>query len=120
MTAKKILIVEDCVHLAALISEILKQSKFEVIITNDGKAAQKSVVENEFDAIVLDLMMPLIDGKKFLKWIRKELQNNTPILIHTGTKNFEIEQELLSLGANAVTFKPIRAKKLVSAVQAIL
>lgn len=79
----KILIVEDEEHLAEGLRFNLELEDYEVEIANDGKAALEILAENQFDAIVLDVMLPEIDGFEVAKKLRLN-KNFTPILMLTA------------------------------------
>lgn len=113
---KKILIVEDSVTLARMISAVLTHANYEVGIAENGEEAIESIRSDKFDLIMLDLMMPVMDGKEFLQLLRSEYQVSTPVLVYTGSHSDQLEQELLDIGASQVAFKPLGAQKLLSLV----
>ena len=75
----KILIVDDDENIAELVSLYLKKELFDTEIAYDGEAALKAVEEYKPDLIVLDIMLPGIDGYEVCREVRKTL--NTPIII---------------------------------------
>ncbi len=79
----KILIVEDEKHLAEGLRFNLELEEFDVVLAEDGEIALEILAENEFDAIVLDVMMPKVDGFTVAKTLR-ENNNYTPILMLTA------------------------------------
>ena len=81
----KILIVEDEESIAELEKDYLEISDFEVTIENDGEKGLKTALSEEFDLIILDLMLPGIDGYEICKQIRN--QKNIPIIMVSAKKD---------------------------------
>lgn len=98
--AQKILIIEDDKFLTQLLSKKLQKENFETAIAFDGKEALKKVVEDHFDLIILDLLLPEIDGFEVLKRIKEnEKTKNIPVLILSNLGQKEEIQQGLKLGA---------------------
>ena len=68
----RVLVVDDDVNICEVINMYLKSSGYETKIANDGKMAQECFVEFKPDLVLLDMMLPNIDGIDVLKWIRRE------------------------------------------------
>ena len=76
--------------------------------------------EGEFDVAVIDLMMPVVNGLTFLRWLRGERQSYLPVLVFTGHDRQEILQEAADAGANEVLVKPVGLRELRKAIQRLL
>jgi len=113
---KKVLVVEDSFSLAKMISAVLKHAEYEVMHAENGEAALEFIQDDEFNLIMLDLMMPIMDGKEFLQRMRTQHEIDTPVLVYTGSQGENIEQELLDAGANQVVFKPLGAQSLLKLI----
>ena len=119
MAAKqKILIVDDDTNIAELISLYLTKECFQTMIVNDGEAALQEFHSYQPDLILLDLMLPGIDGYGVCREIRK---NSTVPIIMLSAKGEIFDKVLgLELGADDYIIKPFDAKELVARVKAVL
>ena len=114
----KILIVDDDENIAELVSLYLKKELFDTEIAYDGEAALKAVEEYKPDLIVLDIMLPGIDGYEVCREVRKTL--NTPIIM-LSAKGETFDKVLgLELGADDYMVKPFEPKELLARVKAVL
>ena len=116
--SKRILIVEDEESIADLEKDYLELSGFEVEVANDGEIGLKKGLEGEFDLIILDLMLPGVDGFEICRQIRS--QKNTPIIMVSAKKDDIDKIRGLGLGADDYIMKPFDAKELVARVKAVL
>lgn len=115
---QKILIVDDDNNIAELISLYLTKECFETQIVNDGESALTAFIHFKPDLILLDLMLPGIDGYQVCREIRRE--NNTPIIM-LSAKGEVFDKVLgLELGADDYMIKPFDSKELVARVKAVL
>lgn len=114
----KILIIEDEMAIAELEKDYLELSGFEVTIQNDGKEGLAAALNKEYDLIVLDLMLPGIDGFEICKRIREE--KNIPILMVSAKKDDIDKIRGLGLGADDYMTKPFSPSELVARVKAHL
>ena len=114
----KILLADDEKELARAVGTILKYSNYEVNIVNNGKEAVEMVKENMYDLIILDVMMPVMDGIQALKEMRK---NNikTPIMLLTAKAQIDDKVEGLDSGANDYLTKPFDKKELLARIRAL-
>ena len=113
-----ILVVDDEARLVSLIRAYLEQDGFHVVTAHDGKAAIFVAREEKPDLIILDLMMPVMDGYQFMTVHRKE--RNTPIILLTA-KVEESDRILgLELGADDYITKPFSPREVVARVKAVL
>ena len=115
---QKILIVDDDVNIAELISLYLTKECFETRIVEDGKEAIREFIEFEPNLILLDLMLPGMDGYEVCRTIRKI--SIVPIII-LSAKGEVFDKVLgLELGADDYMIKPFDSKELVARVKAVL
>jgi DNA-binding response OmpR family regulator len=119
MAAKqKILIVDDDNHIAELISLYLTKECYDTRIENDGEAALAAFEQDSPNLILLDLMLPGMDGYQVCREIRKK--SNVPIIM-LSAKGEVFDKVLgLELGADDYILKPFDSKELVARVKAVL
>lgn len=114
----KILIIEDEQSIAELEKDYLELSGFEVEIENTGDQGLASALGKEYNLIILDLMLPNIDGFEICKKIRE--QKNIPILMVSAKKDDINKIRGLGLGADDYITKPFSPSELVARVKAHL
>lgn len=112
----RILIVEDEEAIADLEKDYLELSDFEVDIRNDGEEGLKTALEGDYDLVILDLMLPGIDGFEVCRSIREE--KNIPILMVSARKDDIDKIRGLGLGADDYMTKPFSPSELVARVKA--
>ena len=118
MSNKKILIVDDDSNICELLRLYLEKDGFETIIANDGEAAIAKFNLTEPDLILLDIMLPKLDGWQVCRTIRKT--SNVPIIMLTA-KGETFDKILgLDLGADDYVTKPFDSKEVVARVRAVL
>lgn len=119
MIAKqKILIVDDDVNIAELISLYLTKECFDTLIVNDGEAAIKQFATYQPNLVLLDLMLPGIDGYEVCREIRKT--SSIPIIMLSAKGEIFDKVLGLELGADDYVIKPFDSKELVARVRAVL
>ncbi|MBQ1423478.1 MAG: response regulator transcription factor [Lachnospiraceae bacterium] len=116
--AKRILIIEDEVSIAELEKDYLELSGFEVTMKNDGTEGLAEALENDYNLILLDIMLPGTDGFEILKRVREV--KDTPILMVTAKKEDIDKIRGLGLGADDYITKPFSPSELVARVKAHL
>lgn len=115
---QKILIVDDDENIAELISLYLTKECFETKIVHDGESALKAVSTFSPNLILLDLMLPGMDGYQVCREVRQK--SNTPIIM-LSAKGEVFDKVLgLELGADDYVIKPFDSKELVARVKAVL
>jgi len=114
----KILIIEDEVAIADLERDYLELSDFQVDIENAGDTGLKRALAGDYDLIILDLMLPGVDGFEVCKRIREE--KNVPILMVSAKKDDIDKIRGLGLGADDYMTKPFSPSELVARVKAHL
>ena len=118
---KKILIVDDEPNIVMSLEYIFKKENFEVFIARDGKEAIEIVEDKLPDIILLDIMMPNVDGYQVLKYLKYDERLNKIKVIFLSAKNKISDVELgLQLGADSYIAKPFSTKKLVKEVKELL
>ncbi|HSI66549.1 MAG TPA: response regulator transcription factor [Planococcus sp. (in: firmicutes)] len=117
--AKTILIIEDEHPIATLLSYNLKQAGYETLVANDGKEGYNLALSEKPDLIVLDLMLPSMDGVEVCKSLRQE-KLDIPIIMLTA-KDDEFDKVLgLELGADDYMTKPFSPREVVARIKAVL
>jgi two-component system alkaline phosphatase synthesis response regulator PhoP len=118
---KKILIVDDEPNIIMSLEYTFKKNNFEVFIARDGQEALEILKNQLPDVIILDVMMPMVDGYATLEQIKKDerLKHCKVIFLTAKNKEKDIEKGL-SLGANLYVVKPFSLKKLVEQVQDLI
>ncbi len=118
MDNKKILIVDDDENICELLRLYLEKDGFDAIVANDGGQAMSAVQINNPDLILLDIMMPVLDGWQVCREIRKT--SNVPIIMLTA-KGETFDKVLgLELGADDYITKPFDSKEVVARIKAVL
>ena len=112
----KILIIEDEKEIADLERDYLEMSNFEVDILNDGKEAVKHIIENNYDLLILDLMLPNTNGLEICKSIREKV--DIPIIMVTAKVESIDKIRGLGIGADDYITKPFDPAELVARVEA--
>jgi len=113
---KKVLIIEDDISIAELERDYLEINGFAVDIENSGDKGLLKAKENQYDLVILDLMLPKIDGFEICRQIRSK--KNTPIIIVSAKKEDIDKIRGLGLGADDFMTKPFSPSELVARVKA--
>ncbi|NQV72243.1 response regulator transcription factor [bacterium] len=114
-----VLIIEDDPEIAALLELHISDQNYDVTHVGDGQNGLRMALSGSFDLVVLDIMLPLLDGMEVCKQIRKE-NASLPILMLTA-KSEEIDKVLgLELGADDYLTKPFSFRELIARVKALL
>ena len=114
----RILIIEDELAIAELEKDYLELSQFEVVIETRGDSGLELAMKENFDLIILDLMLPNVDGFEICRQIREE--KNTPIIMVSAKKDDIDKIRGLGLGADDYMTKPFSPSELVARVKAHL
>ena len=114
----KILIVEDEVAIADLEKDYLELSGFDVEVANDGMIGLQKAIEEDYNLVILDLMLQGIDGFEICRKIRE--QKNTPVIMVSAKKDDIDKIRGLGLGADDYMTKPFSPSELVARVKAHL
>ncbi len=114
----KILVVEDEIGLADAIGAILQKEKYTVDIANDGKAGLENALTDEYDCIILDIMLPKMNGLDVLTYLRvKDIE--TPVLLLTAKSEIDDKIRGLDCGADDYLTKPFSTGELLARIRAM-
>jgi two-component system alkaline phosphatase synthesis response regulator PhoP len=120
MIKQKILIVDDEIHILELLRYNLETNGFEVVQAETGEEAIELISKESIDGMILDLMLPGIDGIEVLRNVRKSDRANLPIIMLTA-KNEEIDAVIgLEMGADDYIGKPFRTRELISRLKSVM
>ncbi len=115
----RILLVEDERKVASFIKRGLEAVNYSVDVEYDGKAGLQRLLEGEYDLLILDVMLPGLDGLSVMKQIRRQ-QMNVPILLLTARVTVADKVTGLDLGADDYLTKPFAFEELLARVRALL
>ncbi|MCK8486526.1 response regulator transcription factor [Paenibacillus sp. MBLB2552] len=115
----RILIAEDEVHLAEALSQILKKHHYSVDVVHDGEAGLDNAMSGIYDLLLLDVMMPKMDGFTVLKTLRIE-GISTPVILLTAKGDIEDKVTGLDYGADDYIAKPFSTEELMARIRAAL
>ena len=116
---KTVLVVEDEISIATLLKYNLEQAGFDVLLAHDGQVGLETAVEKTPDLMLLDLMLPKLDGVEVCKELRR-LRINVPIIMLTA-RDDEFDKVLgLELGADDYMTKPFSPREVIARVKAVL
>lgn len=116
--AKRVLLAEDEANIAESISFLLERAGFEVTVEDDGRKALDSVMADAPDVLVLDVMLPGLDGYEILRTLRADRRGESlPVLMLTAKGQREDREMALKCGADLFMTKPFSNAEIVSAVR---
>ena len=119
-TAGLVLVVEDNRNISEMIGEYLEGRGFEVDYATDGLDGYRLAVENSYDVLVLDLMLPRLDGMEVCKRLRNEARKSTPVLMLTARDTLDDKLTGLSSGADDYLTKPLHLEEVVLRLRALV
>ncbi len=114
-----ILIIEDEYSLADAVAETLKNENFNVCIKTNGEDGEDEALTENYDLILLDVMLPKKNGFEILKYLRQE-KINTPVIMLTAKSELEDKLEGLEHGADDYITKPFSMRELMARIKAVL
>ena len=118
---KRILIVEDEESLLKLETILLTVKGFEVITAFSGKMAIEKIGVEEFDLVLLDIMLPDVDGFEVCRQLRKDPRTATkPIIMLTGKKSQDDHDRGVSCGADVYLVKPFKSAIIIDEINRLL
>jgi len=118
MDQARILVVEDEPSIREVVSLYLGRAGYRVEVAEDGQAALESLASQLPDLVVLDLMLPKVDGLEITRWLRE--RGDTPIIMLTARREERDRIAGLEMGADDYVVKPFSPQELVSRVRAVL
>ena len=113
-----ILLIEDDKRISDFVIKGLEENGFSVSLAVTGEIAREMVSENEWDIILMDIMLPGIDGIQLIKLIRFK-KNHTPILVLSALDDADNKVSALDGGADDYLVKPFHFKELISRINAL-
>lgn len=114
----KILVIEDEPKVAAFIQKGLNESGYETDVVYDGEMGKWQATKNDYDIILLDVIIPLINGRELCRQIRK-VKPNLPVLMLTALGTTEDKIEGFDAGADDYLVKPFEFKELLARIKAL-
>jgi len=115
----RILLVEDDLSLARSLKSVLEREGYKVNLASDGKRGLDLALSGGFDLIILDLLLPTLEGDKIVKRLREE-GINTPVLMLTVMGDISQKVKLFTLGADDYLTKPFHLEELLARVRALI
>jgi len=115
---RKILVVDDTKNVQVLLSDFLNSQDFEVLTASDGREALDAVHAANPDLVLLDIMMPNMDGYQFISHLRREA--STPVIMITARQQEADIIRGFELGADDYITKPFRLRELLMRMRAVL
>ena len=116
--SRKILIVDDTKNVQVMLSDFLGSQNFEVLTASDGREALDVVHEANPDLVLLDIMMPVMDGYHFITQLRRE--SSVPVIMITAKLQEADIIHGFDLGADDYITKPFRMRELLVRIRAVL
>ncbi len=118
MSNDEILVIEDEPSVGEVVSLYLRRAGYEVVVARDGSDALEILDRSFPQLVVLDLMLPNVDGWEICRWIRE--RSNVPIIMLTARREESDRIAGLEMGADDYITKPFSPQELVSRVKAVL
>ncbi len=115
----KVLVCEDEVNVASFIRRGLSEHGFEVEVVHDGQSCIERVEKNDYDILLLDVIMPGKNGHEVSEYLRKVLRSELPIIMLTALNATEQVVKGLNTGADDYLAKPFRMEELIARMQAL-
>ena len=116
--ARKILVVDDTRNVQLVISDFLSAQEYQVLTASDGREALEVVRQSAPDLVLLDIMMPNMDGYQFISQLRRE--SSTPVIMITARQQEADIIKGFDLGADDYITKPFRLRELLVRMRAVL
>ena len=114
----RVLLVEDQKRIAAFVRKALEEQGFGVDVVSDGNEAYLRATTQQYDVIVLDIMLPGRDGLSILRQLREQ-KNTVPVILLTARTELNERLEGLNLGADDYVTKPFYVEELVARIHAV-
>ena len=115
----RLLLIEDETKVAGFVSRSLVAERFAVDTANDGRSGLELATTYQYDLVILDLMLPVIEGKDVLRKLRK-VNPNVPVIILTARDSLKDKVEIIESGADDYLTKPFAFAELLVRVKALL
>ncbi len=115
----QILLIEDEQRVAAFIQKALEENNYQVDVSRDGAEAVKQFPNKPYDLIILDVLLPHLNGVEVCRYIRQR-DKNIPILMLTALSSIDDKVKGLNTGADDYLVKPFHVKELLARIEALL
>lgn len=116
----RVLIIEDHKQIAEMLYDYFERRDYELDYASDGRMGFNLANQNEYDIILLDLMLPEMDGLEVCRKLREESRNDTPILVLTARDTLQDKVAGLEMGADDYLVKPFEILELEARVKALI
>ncbi|MBR4111402.1 MAG: response regulator transcription factor [Ruminiclostridium sp.] len=116
--AGRILIVEDDKEISALLSDFLSRNGFETIAAKEGRAASLLLKQEEFDLVLMDLMLPFVSGEQLIRDFRE--YSDKPVIVLSAKSMMETRLEMLRAGADDYILKPFDLDEVLVRIGAVM
>ena len=120
MSGARVLVVDDEPEMTRALSAILSGNGFEPILTSTGEAGLDALSRRRPDLVLLDLVLPGIDGLEVCRVIRQDLRLDVPIIVLSGQGEEDAKVQALDLGADDYLTKPFGVRELLARIRAAL
>ncbi len=104
---RTVLVVDDDPVYRELLTIGLSSQGYDVLLAENGVEGKSLVQSEAVDVVLVDMLMPLMDGLRFIHWMRKEEKSGAPILVLTSVDNRDLSVEAMVAGATDVVAKPV-------------
>lgn len=116
-----ILVVDDSPMLREMISGLLNKSGLTISVAQDGQEAKEKIAANPPDLIVLDVVMPNMNGYELCRWVKSNPSTQAVLVVLCSSKSEEFDRYWgIKQGADAYIIKPFRPDELLNTVQSLL
>lgn len=119
MTEKSILLIDDDELLCDMVAQLLELEGYSVAVAHDGRKGLEMVGQMQFDCILLDLVMPKMDGLQFMRRVAEEMPGHPPIVVISASVTNDILAEGRDFGVRGMIRKPVTAQDLVAAIEKV-
>jgi len=116
----KILICEDNKMASRTISVVLEREGYQTTTAEDGNLAIGLLDNNNYDLVIVDIHLPYHSGLELVKYLRSDLQKNTPVLIVSAFSDMQIQKQAGELGVNGYIIKPFNPDELVRMISSVI
>ena len=117
---RRVLVVEDDHDTRNLLAMGLKRAGYDVSTAENGQVAMTKLETDTPDVLLLDLMMPQVDGVRLLRWVREVRKLTLPALIFSSSDLPELVAEVTALGPTTFLVKPVRLPTLLETLEKII
>ena len=119
--AKKILLIDDSEMVLQILGAMIEDVGYELETASDGMQGLEELGENDYDCLITDLNMPVMDGYTFIKKVREmEKYSDTPIIIVTTEKEASDKEKGFEVGADIYLVKPVQKVELQEKLKMLL